>query len=270
MKKTVICFVLSLFFLSSLGTGAIASESTIDQDTMSIQIIDKGFIYPNMETLMKNVSTQITRQFKKEKQSLTKLMRTSSLKIGTDKTYTSADYGSAYYTVVNGTPDCQYTWGTTSGGYADAAIDVDMVTQNTRGTSWAWVGNRVSIQANDGLTQDSCRVDFDGWVKGSLYQTAYLTGSQVAVWAEIYDETDDELVVQYEDWYIQNQVTTINRAHDEGGTVTLKAGHVYQFRMVLYTEAYDLVGLGNITYADCYNGARGNDGLDYSSIILNW
>jgi hypothetical protein len=94
--------------------------------------------------------------------------------------------------------------------------------------------------------------------------------TQVAVWAEIYDETDDELVAQYDDWYIQNQITTINRSHDEGGTVTLIAGHVYQFRMVLYTEAYDLLGLGNITYADCYNGARGNDGLDYSSIVLNW
>ena len=270
MKKIVIYLILSIVFLSCSSAGAMASESIADQDTISIQNINGGFLYPDMKTLMENVSVQITKQFKKEEQSGIKFMRTSSLKIGTDKTYTSADYGSAYYTVVNGTPDYQYTWGTTSGGYADAAIDVDMVTRNTRGTSWAWAGNRVSIQANNGLTQDSCSIDFNGWVKGSLYQTAYLTGAQVAVWAEIYDETDDELVAQYDDWYIQNQITTINRSHDEGGTVTLIAGHVYQFRMVLYTEAYDLLGLGNITYADCFNGARGNDGLDYSSIVLNW
>lgn len=66
MKKIVICLVLSIFFSTSLGTGAMASESTTDQDTISIQNINEGFLYPDMNTLMENVSAQITRQFKKE------------------------------------------------------------------------------------------------------------------------------------------------------------------------------------------------------------
>lgn len=262
--------MLSVLILTSFGTGAMASEAVTDQKTISSQNSNNGFLYPDKKTLMENVSAQITQQMEEKEKAAVDTTRSYSLFIGEDKTCTGADYGLADYTVVNGSPDCDYTWGTAYGGYADAAIDVDMVTQKTRGTSWAWVGNRIGVYENNGMTQGSCTVDFDGWVEGSLWQTAYTTGAQVVVWAEIYDLTDDQLVKQFDDWYEQNKITLINDPYNERETVTLEAGHIYDFRMVLYTEAFDLIGTNCICYADCYSGAHGNDGLDYTSIDFNW
>lgn len=268
MKKAISLMIMIAFLICCFPFGAIAVDTDNEQTGVPSDPLapNGGFSYDSIEEMMLDVSKQIHEQLNKETLNLRSY---PTIMIGDDETATSADYSGTMEDNDWGSPDISRSAGLSYGGWADCEVDVSMELAN--GKAWAYLGNVYEIVADGGTTSGDCRITFrsDDDVDGYLWSTSNPTsGSQVAVWGEIYDKTDDCLVDQFEDWYVQNQCGFFGDELYVYGTVELEAGHEYSVIMVVYTEAYNY--WPRDCWADSYSGGYGGQGMEYGYISFDW
>lgn len=261
MKKRLCILTMAVLLICCISNNALAE--TVDKNAVKMPIIGLS----NLENTRLEVSEKIIEQIKQE---VPVTRASTGLKIGTNYTSTSADYASTSQQIDFGSSTISRKAGTDSNGWADCKVALSQ--QYGNGKAWAFFQDSFTIQANGSQTARNCQITFksDGNVDGYLYHsTDAYCGSQVAVWAEVYDLTDDNLVDQFTGWYKQNEDGGFSKALNISGTVNLKAGHNYSFLMVLYTEAYNYVPT-YYAWADSYSGKCDGYGLDYGSVKLTW
>lgn len=273
--------VLSVFLVGCLAVGTFAAEDSNNHEFTNqptegqvTTMVEPGFEYEDIDILMKEVSEAITQQTGELENTKAITPKTYALFINENKTCTGADFGGCDSEAIDGSPALDHASGTNLGGFADAGVNCSYAFEKTHGKSVAWIGNRISVcedyDTND--TQGSCTINFSGDAEGGMSLTGSypVVGNWVCAWAEVYDLTDKKLIDQFHAWNVKNYSNTnFPVTFDPSGTVTLKAGHVYDFRMVIYTEAFDNLGF-NTSSVDFYSNRRGNDGLDYDQISFQW